>query len=34
MMTMLQVRSFLELKGFLLSLDLPEETRTAWERFL
>ncbi|BDA50261.1 hypothetical protein COCOBI_15-3900 [Coccomyxa sp. Obi] len=28
------VRSFLELKDYLLSLELPEDTRTAWERFL
>ncbi|EIE23274.1 hypothetical protein COCSUDRAFT_63630 [Coccomyxa subellipsoidea C-169] len=28
------VRSFLELKDYLLSLELPEETRTAWEKFL
>ena len=31
---MQQVRSFLELKEFLLSLDLPEDTRAAWEKFL
>ena len=30
----MQVRSFLELKDFLLSLELPPETRRAWERFL
>lgn len=29
-----QPRSFLELHEFLLSLDLPQETRAAWERFL
>jgi hypothetical protein len=29
-----QVRSFMELKDFLLSLELPEDTRAAWERFL
>ncbi|KAK9903368.1 hypothetical protein WJX75_003930 [Coccomyxa subellipsoidea] len=28
------VRSFLELKDYLLSLELPDETRAAWERFL
>ena len=30
----LQVRAFLELKDFLLGLDLPPDTRQAWERFL
>jgi hypothetical protein len=30
----MQVRSFLELKDFLLSLELPPDTRRAWERFL
>ena len=29
-----QVRAFLELKDLLLGLDLPPETRRAWERFL
>ncbi len=29
-----QVRAFLELTDFLLGLDLPPETRRAWERFL
>ena len=29
-----QPRSFLELHEFLLSLDLPDATRAAWERFL
>jgi hypothetical protein len=29
-----QVRSFLELKEWLLSLELPEATRAAWEKFL
>ncbi len=31
---MQQVRSFLELKEFLLSLELPDDTRAAWEKFL
>ena len=31
---MLQVRSFLELKDFLLGLELPADTRQAWDRFL
>lgn len=30
----LQVRSFLELRDFLLGLELPADTRQAWERFL
>ena len=30
----LQVRAFLELKDFLLGLDLPPDTCQAWERFL
>lgn len=31
---MLQVRSFLELKDSLLSMELPQDTRQAWVRFL
>ena len=30
----LQVRSFLELRDFLLGLELPADTRQAWERFI
>lgn len=30
----LQVRTFLELPGMLLELDLPAETRENWEAFL